>query len=103
MGRTGRREFFGGWLGARLDARGEEETGTSPAKFRRGVVSGVEKERPASTRSSRRTFWRSWEGEGTTGGGVPTVDRSGGGGSELRRGGSGGDPAAKNGLGVSVR
>jgi hypothetical protein len=39
----------------------------------------VEKERPASTRSSRRTFSRSWEGEGTTGGGVPTADRSGGG------------------------
>jgi hypothetical protein len=33
----------------------------------------VEKERPASTRSSRRTFWRSWEGEGMTGGGVPTA------------------------------
>jgi hypothetical protein len=39
----------------------------------------VEKERPASTRSSRRTFWRSWEGEGTTGGGFPTADQSGGG------------------------
>jgi hypothetical protein len=66
-------------------------------------VSGVDKERPASTRSSRCTFWRSWEGEGTTGGGVPTADRSGGGGSELRRGGSGGGPAAKIGLGVLVR
>jgi hypothetical protein len=66
-------------------------------------VLGVEKEWPASTRSSRRTFWRSWEGKGMTGGGVPTVDRSGGGGSELRRGGSGGSPAAKSGLGVSVR
>jgi hypothetical protein len=32
-----------------------------------------------SIRSSRRAFWRSWEGEGTTGGGVPTADRSGGG------------------------
>jgi hypothetical protein len=84
MGRMGRREFSGGWLGARFDAHGEEETGTSPAKFRRGVVSGVEKEWPSRTRSLRRTFWRSWEGEGTTRGGVPTADRSGGGGNELR-------------------
>jgi hypothetical protein len=45
----------------------------SPAKFRQGVVSRVEKERPASTRSSRRTFWRSWEREGMTGGGVRTA------------------------------
>jgi hypothetical protein len=43
------------------------------------VVSGVEKNWPTSIRSSRRAFWRSWEGEGTTGGGVPTADRSGGG------------------------
>jgi hypothetical protein len=39
----------------------------------------VEKEWSASIRSSRRTFWGSWEGEGMTGGGVPTADRSGGG------------------------
>jgi hypothetical protein len=34
---------------------GEEGAGGSPAKFQRGVVPRVEKERPASTRSSRRT------------------------------------------------
>jgi hypothetical protein len=33
----------------------------------------VEKEWSASIRSSRRTFWWSWEGEGMTGGGVPTA------------------------------
>jgi hypothetical protein len=44
-----------------------------PAKFRRGDGRGWRKGWSASTRRSRRTFLRSWEGEGMTGGGFLTV------------------------------
>jgi hypothetical protein len=33
----------------------------------------LEEEWSTGFRSSRRTFWRSWEGEGMIGGGVPTA------------------------------
>jgi hypothetical protein len=52
---------------------GEEGVGTSPAKFQRVVVSGVEKDWPTSIRSSRRVQGWAWEGEEVTGGGVPTA------------------------------
>jgi hypothetical protein len=44
-----------------------------PAKFRRGDGEGSEEKWSASTRRSRRTCSRSWEGKGMTGGGFPTV------------------------------
>jgi hypothetical protein len=61
-------------------ARRRRRAEVVPIKFRRGVGEGLEEEWSASTRRSRRTFWRSWEGEGVTGGGFPTVARGGGGG-----------------------
>jgi hypothetical protein len=44
-----------------------------PAKFRRGDGEGLEEKWSASTRRSRRTCSRPWEGKGMTGGGFPTV------------------------------
>jgi hypothetical protein len=58
----------------------------SLAKFRRGSASGVEKVWSASIRSSRRTFWGSLEGEGMTGGGVPTAAEAAAEGSSSARG-----------------
>jgi hypothetical protein len=49
----------------------EEEAGTSLAKFRRGAVSGVEKDWPTSIKSSRRVQGWAWDGEELTGGGFP--------------------------------
>jgi hypothetical protein len=46
----------------------------------------VEKEWSASIRGSRRTFWGSWEGEGMTGGGVPTAAEAAAEGSSSVRG-----------------
>jgi hypothetical protein len=45
----------------------------SPAKFRRGSASRVEKGWPTSIRSSRRIQGWAWEEEGVTGGAVPTA------------------------------
>jgi hypothetical protein len=43
------------------------------AKFQRGDSEGSEEKWSVSTRGSRRTCSKSWEGKGMTGGGFPTV------------------------------
>jgi hypothetical protein len=67
-------------------ARWGRKTGRSPAKFRRGDGEGLEEEWSASTSRSRRTCWGSWEGEGMTGGGVPTAAEAAAEGCSLARG-----------------
>jgi hypothetical protein len=54
-------------------ARRGRRAGVVLAKIRRGKRRGLEEKGSASTRGSRRTFWRSWERERMIGGGVPTV------------------------------
>jgi hypothetical protein len=62
-----------------LASRGRR-AGMSPAKFRRGSASGVEKGWPTSIRSSRRVQGWAWEEEWVTRGEFPHGGRGGGGG-----------------------